>query len=341
LRRKLTTLVAIDMVGYARLLSEDESAVLATLDLLRTSFVAPKARQYGGQIIRFIGDGNLLEFESALGAVEFALDLQRSLAERNASEPEQIPIVLRMGVNLGDVVIENDDVHGDGLNIAVRLEALSEPGGLCMSESVYAQVKNKIQTKFVSMGPRSLKNIADPVHVWRWRPSAVVATDETLERLERGAGHYRGQHMLDPRIVDLILRLHARSVLLAVSDTLDLVADEQDAGFHLDQLYRHLGEELHEARELLNGIRVQRKIDRNGSSRTSPTEQTMGEFVASAFRDGKLGYAFQIIPEAQSILTAEDSFIVKRKRLLNLVRRFHDADYIARSKQLIEYAYIE
>ena len=172
MRRKLTTIVAADVVGYSRLLSEDESGTLDALDILRTQFIAPLAESHGGRIFRFLGDGTLLEFESAMGAVEFAIFLQRGLAEHNAATPLGIPILLRIGINLGDVMFESDDIHGEGVNIAVRLETLAEPGGLCLTEIVHAQVKNRIKASFIPIGPRRLKNIVDPVEVWRWRASS-------------------------------------------------------------------------------------------------------------------------------------------------------------------------
>jgi class 3 adenylate cyclase len=340
-RRKLTTLVAIDMVGYSRLLNEDEEAVIESLEILRADFISSKAEVYGGKIVRFLGDATLLYFDSALGAAEFAVDLQRSLAERNAAEPEQIPLVLRIGINLGDIITDDDDIHGDGLNIAVRLEALSEPGGICISESVYAQVKHKIQASFVSIGARSLKNMVDPVHVWRWRPTANARLRETVERLEDGSRSYRGQHLLDPRLVDVLLRLHARSVVLAVSDALDKIAEGPDDTVHLEQLYQNLGDELFEARGLLSCIRVERVSDKSEPMTNGGKQQTMNEFVAAMFSDSKIGYAFKILPEAQAIWSAKDTFLAKRKRFLALVRKFHNDDFIARSRRMIEYAYID
>lgn len=341
MRRKLTTIVAADVVGYSRLLSEDEGATLSALELLRTQYIGPKAVANSGRAFRFLGDGTLLEFDSALGAVEFAIDVQRSLSDYNAANPQHIPLLLRVGINLGDVVFENGDIHGDGVNIAVRIEGLAEPGGICLTDSVYSQVKHRIGSSFVSMGSRSLKNIVDPVLVWRWRPASGVPASETIEKLEDGSKAFKGQHIIDPKLVDVLLRLHARSALLAMSNALDSIADEKEEQIRFDKLYLHIGEQLHQARELLNTIKVERIDNHRELSTSGAQQQTMGEFVASMFNDSKIGYAFKIVPEAQAILAAGDSFMVKRKRLLDLVRRFHNEEFMARSRALIKYAYID
>jgi class 3 adenylate cyclase len=340
-RRRLTTIVAADVVGYSRLLSEDEGATLSALEVLRTQYIGPKAAAYSGRTFRFLGDGTLLEFDSALGAVEFAIDVQRSLSEYNIANPQHIPILLRIGINLGDVVIENGEIHGDGVNIAVRLEALAEPGGICLTDSVYSQIKQRVGSSFISIGSRSLKNIVDPVLVWRWRPAFDVCPSETIGRLEDGSREFKGQHIIDPKLIDVLLRLHARSALLAVSNALDAIADEKSEQIRFDKLYLHFGEQLHQARELLNTIKVERVDNHRELSTSGARQQTMGEFVASTFSDSKIGYAFKIVPEAQAILATSDSFMVKRKRLLELVRRFHNEEFLTRSRALIKYAYID
>lgn len=340
MRRKLMTIVAADVVGYSRILSEDESGTLSALEMLRTRFIEPKSELHGGQIFRFIGDGTLLVFDSALGAVEFATEVQRELAAYNNANPHRVPSLLRMGINLGDIVVENDDMHGEGVNIAVRLEALAEPGGICVADSVYSQVKQRFSSNFFSIGLRSLKNIVDPVLVWRWRPASDVVAVDAMQRLEDGSNGFKGQHIIDPKVVDVLLRVHARSALLAVSDALDAITDE-DGEAKYENFYSHLGEEIHTARSLLNAIKVERIDDRSEYPSDGDQHQTMGEFVSSALNDSKIGYAFKIVPEAQAIMAANDPFIVKRKRLLDLVRRYHNDDFIKQSQTLIKYVYMD
>lgn len=341
MRRKLTTIVAADIVGYSRLLGEEEDATLAAIDLLRTEYIEPKASTFSGRIFRFLGDGTLLEFESVLGAVEFAIDLQKSLAAYNASSSQQIPIVLRIGINLGDVVFENGDIHGDGVNIAVRLEALAEPGGICLADSVHAQIRHKIANGFIAIGPRNLKNIVDRIDVWRWRPATGVGGPKAARQLDDEKTCFNGQHVLDPKVVDLLLRLHARSALLAVSNALDAVIDEEKECVTSERLYYHLSEQLHLARSMLDGIQIERVDNYQELAISGAKRQTLGEFVSSMCNDSKLGYAFKIIPEVQAILAGNQSWLIKRKRFLDLVRKFHDEDHIARCRGLIKYAFID
>ncbi len=341
MRRKLTTIVAADLVGYSRLISEDEGAVLSALELLRKDYIAPKALANSGRIFRFLGDGTLLEFDSALGAVEFAIDVQRSLAEYNAENPGQIPIVLRIGINLGDVVFENSDIHGDGVNIAVRIEALAEPGGICLTDSVYAQIKHRIGKNFISVGQRSLKNIIDPVYIWRWRPALDTPLPEAIARLSGEAALPSGQHILDPKLVDLLLRLHTRSALLAVSNSLDAIVDDRGDRVRFDQLYYQISEHIHHARELLSSVRIERVDNYRELSTSGAKHQTLGEFMSSMFNDAKLGFAFKIIPEAQVVLASDEPAMVKRKRFMDLVRRFQDEEYLASCRNQIKFAYME
>jgi class 3 adenylate cyclase len=340
-RRKLTTIVAADVVGYSRLIGEDEGGTLEALDILRTRFIAPLAETHGGRIFRFLGDGTLMEFESAMGAVECGIALQRGLADHNATMPLGIPLLLRIGINLGDVIFEGDDIHGEGVNIAVRLETLAEPGGLCLTEIVHAQVKNRIKTNFIPIGPRRLKNIVDPVEVWRWRPSSDAPTVPLDEPLKRDEAGFNGQHLIDAKVIDALMHLHGRSALLAISDALDAVSGEAEDSVRIEQLYYHVSEQLQQAQALLNRIKIERIDNYQDFTSNGSKYQTLGEFVASLFNDSKAGFAFKILPEAHAILSSNDRFIIKRKRFMELIRRFHNDDFIARSRSLIKFGYVD
>lgn len=341
MRRKLMTIIAVDVVGYSRLLSENETATLSAIESLNKEYIEPKASKYYGRVFRFLGDATLLEFDSAYGAVKFAIDLQRSLSERKAAKSDENTLILRIGVNLGDVVIEDHDLHGDGVNIAVRLEALAEPGGICLTDAVYRQVKHKIPENFVSIGPRTFKNIADPIHAWRWRPQAhinhVVPEDQSWG--------YRlgldGRYVLDPKMIDLLLQLHARSAMLAVSDAFDAIVDETAERAKIEQLYYHISEQLHLAQSILNKIQIERVDHYQEISSSGTKQQTMGEFVSSMLNDSKIGYGFKIIPEAQAILAGDQTLLVKRKRFIELVRQFHNEEYIAQCRSIIKYAFTD
>jgi adenylate cyclase len=174
-QRRLAAIVAIDVAGYSRLMGADEEGTLATLKAHREA-VTPIVQQHGGRIVGTAGDGLLLEFPSVTEAVLCATKVQPLMAERNNDIPADRKMLYRVGINLGDVMIDGDDVYGDGVNIAARLEALAEPGGVCISQTVLEHVQDRVDALFQDMGEIEVKNIARPVRVWRWRPDGVAPT---------------------------------------------------------------------------------------------------------------------------------------------------------------------
>ncbi len=167
MQRRLTTILATDVVGYSRLMAADEAGTLAALKTHRRELVAPKTDEYGGRTVKLMGDGTLMEFASVVDAVRFAVDVQRTMVVRNAAVPENRRIIYRMGINIGDIIVDGDDIYGDGVNVAARLEALSEPGGICVSRTVFNHVQGKVDTAFEDLGAREVKNIPKPVQVYR------------------------------------------------------------------------------------------------------------------------------------------------------------------------------
>ena len=165
MERRLAAIVAADVVGYSRLIRADEEGTLLALRALREEVIDPKISEHRGRIVKLMGDGILIEFASAVDAVECSAAMQQTLAEHNSGAPG---IVFRVGVNLGDVVIDGDDIQGDGVNIAARLEALSEPGGMCVSDAVHEQVRDRLDLVFEDIGKQDIKNIDRPVRVWKW-----------------------------------------------------------------------------------------------------------------------------------------------------------------------------
>jgi TolB-like protein/class 3 adenylate cyclase len=177
--RKLAAILAADVVGYSRLVGADEAGTIARLKALRKEFIEPLVTEYRGRMVKLTGDGALVEFASAVDAVECAVAIQNGVAERQAAEPEDRRIAFRVGINLGDIIVEDGDILGDGVNIAARLEALAEPGGVCVARTVYNHVRNKLALPFQPMGAHRVKNIAEPVEVWR------VALDGVAPRMRK------------------------------------------------------------------------------------------------------------------------------------------------------------
>jgi adenylate cyclase len=175
--RRLAAILAADVVGYSRLLEQDEAGTLAALKERRRGVLNPLVAEHHGRIVKVMGDGVLVEFGSAVNAVVCAVKLQGRMAEANDGVAGDRHIGLRIGINLGDVVVEGGDLYGDGVVVAVRLESMAEPGGICLSGSVYEQVCNKLPLAVEDLGPREIKNIAKPVQVFRVRPE-----DETSAR---------------------------------------------------------------------------------------------------------------------------------------------------------------
>jgi adenylate cyclase len=165
--RRLAAVLAADVVGYSRLMGVDEEGTLAALKAIRRELADPKIKEHRGRIVKTTGDGLLLEFASVVDAVRCAVEVQREMAERNADVPPDRRIELRMGINVGDIIKDGRDIYGDGVNIAARLEALAEPGGICVSRVVRDQVRDKLAFSFEDMGERQVKNIARPVRVHR------------------------------------------------------------------------------------------------------------------------------------------------------------------------------
>ncbi len=190
-RRRLAAILAADAVGYSRLVRADEEGTIARLKALRQDLIDPKLSEYDGRTVKLMGDGMLVEFASVVDAVRAAVDIQRALAEHNAGLPQDRRIAFRIGVNLGDVVIDGDDIHGDGVNVAARLEALAEPGGICISGAVYDQVRDRLDLRFEDLGDREVKNIDRPVSVWRWvkdaarAPAPLASPEEPLQLPEK------------------------------------------------------------------------------------------------------------------------------------------------------------
>ena len=179
MERRLAAILAADAVGYSRMIRSDEEGTLLALRALREDLINPMIAEYRGRIVKLMGDGMLVEFASVVDAVCAAVKTQQALSEHNSDIPEDERIEFRFGVNLGDVVIDGDDIHGDGVNIAARLEALSKPGGICVSGKVYEEIRDRTDFTFEDLGEQKVKNIDRPVQVWRWLTDEGVTAGAT------------------------------------------------------------------------------------------------------------------------------------------------------------------
>jgi adenylate cyclase len=181
--RRLAAILAADMVGYSRLMENDEAGTIARQKVHRRELIDPTIAAHKGRIVKTTGDGLLVEFASAVDAVECALAVQRAMLEREAEVEADRRIQYRVGINIGDIVVEGDDILGDGVNIAARLEALADPGGIAISSNVQDQIAGKVGCAFRDAGPHEVKNIARPIAVWRW------AAAESPSEVEALTGH--------------------------------------------------------------------------------------------------------------------------------------------------------
>jgi len=189
-QRKLAAILAADVVGYSRLMGSDEAGTLAKFNDHLNGLIRPAIASRRGRIVKTVGDGLLVEFASVVDAVECAVDIQRGMLERNADEPDDRRIRFRIGVNLGDVIVEHDDIHGDGVNVAARLEALADPGGVCISRAARDQIRDRLPFGLEDWGEVEVKNIARPVRVFRVLPD-VEDAGKSVGKSTKTAGKYR------------------------------------------------------------------------------------------------------------------------------------------------------
>lgn len=181
--RRLAAVLAADVAGYSRLMGANEEDTLARLKAVRKILVDPAITSHRGRIVKTTGDGMLVEFASAVDAVRGAIEVQRSMAEQNAAVPQGQRIEFRMGIHVGDIIFDDNDIFGDGVNIAARLESLAEPGGVCISDDTYRQIRGKVDIACDDLGPQNLKNIADAMRAWR-----LQLTNRASSMAQSGSG---------------------------------------------------------------------------------------------------------------------------------------------------------
>ena len=175
IERRLAAILAGDVAGYSRLMGADEEGTLARLNAHRREFLEPTIAEHRGRIVKRTGDGILIEFSSVVDATRCAIQTQRGMAERNADVRADQRIEIRIGIHVGDIIIEEGDIFGDGVNIAARLESIAQPGGICLSEDAYRQVRGKLDASFQDSGEQQLKNIVQRVRIYQLRPDAPAS----------------------------------------------------------------------------------------------------------------------------------------------------------------------
>jgi adenylate cyclase len=186
--RRLVAVLAADVAGYSRLMGRDEERTLANLKSLRKTLFDPAIAAHRGRIVKTTGDGVLAEFASAVDAARSAIEVQRKMAGRNAGASRETRIEFRIGIHVGDIIFDDNDIFGDGVNIAARLEGIAEPGGVCISDDAHRQIRGKVDIIFDDMGPQALKNISEPMRAWRCRinsnASSAAPTKSSVESVQ-------------------------------------------------------------------------------------------------------------------------------------------------------------
>lgn len=183
--RRLTTILAADLAGYSRMMAADEEGVVERVRQVRREVIDPAVAEGGGRIVKTMGDGLLVEFSSPVEAVRTALTVQKDMLARERAEPEDNRLRFRVGVNLGDVIVDGDDLLGDAVNVAARLESLAPVGGLCISRAVFDQAKGRVDAEMTALGPKSVKNLPSPVEVWRVEIPGIEAPKAKPRHAER------------------------------------------------------------------------------------------------------------------------------------------------------------
>jgi adenylate cyclase len=271
--RRLAAILAADVVGYSRLMERDEAATLAALKARRAEILQPLLSNHHGRIVKLMGDGVLVEFASAVNAVECAVKLQDAMNSANRDRPDDPQIVLRIGINLGDVMVEGSDLYGDGVNIAARLEALADPGGVLVSQAVFSHVRGKSRLHFADLGEQSLKNLTEPVRVYKVSggPDGVTAPAKTAPASKPSiavlpftnmSGDPEQQYLSDGITEDIITELSRYRELLVIArnssfqfrgQSLDMrrVGRELGADFLVEGSIRKVGNRLRITAQLI------------------------------------------------------------------------------------------
>jgi TolB-like protein/class 3 adenylate cyclase len=231
MQRKLTTIVATDVVGYSRLMERDEEGTLHRLKDLRGTVVDPAIKRHSGRTVKLMGDGSLITFESVVGALQCAVDIQEELDERNRTVGEQRKLRLRIGIHLGDIIIEGGDIYGDGVNVAARLESIAWPGGIVVSKQVYDHIGGNVAVRFTSLGEQSVKNISRPIEAYRVGLACDIVGGDAIRF---------GDYELDTALYELRQNGERIGVEPQVFDLLAYLAQNAERTVTRDEIYSEI-----------------------------------------------------------------------------------------------------
>jgi hypothetical protein len=318
------------------MLSRNEQTTLRALSCLFDEILSPTIARYEGQVIRLMGDGSLIAFNSALHAVKFSVDVQRLMAERKNSKRSSQSVEFRIGANLGDIVRDRNEIHGEGINVAVRLEEIAEPGGICLSDTLYRQTKNAIGEELQPIGERYLKNIEEPVPVWRWHPENRV--ENTAKSADSPSAKKRfGRQILDPKVTSSMVDLYMRSARLALSEAFDLMLSCQrsDGAPDLRDIHVIIRNSLNSAHDALRPIYIE------SSRNARNTQQTLGEFLTQAVSGEDIVFTVEMLQSIRNILSSSSNVGRKRTELMQLCSDFLHERELPRMKAAIRFAFVE
>jgi adenylate cyclase len=260
--RRLAAIFAGDIAGYSRLMGADEEGTLSRLNVHRREFLEPKIADHRGRVVKRTGDGILIEFASAVDAARCAVEIQHGMIKRNASVPQDKRIEFRIGIHVGDVMIEDGDIFGDGVNIAARLEDIAQPGGICISDDAYRQVRGKLDANFQDAGEQELKNIARPVRVYQLQPSGGASEAPRLAVLDKPSiavlpfqnmsGDPGQEDFADGMVEDIITSLSKVHRLFVIARNSTFTYKNRPVDIR--QVARELGDRLRVAAELIEAV---------------------------------------------------------------------------------------
>ncbi len=212
--RKLAAILQLDVVGYSRLMERDETGTLNRLQDYRKQTTDPVIHTYHGRIVKLVGDGALVEFPSVVEALACAVTMQERIGERNQNIPADRRIDFRIGINLGDVIIDGDDIYGDGVNVAARLEGLAEPGGICISEAVHLAVGTKLPLDYDDLGAQQVKNISEPVRIYRVRLQSDAVLPYPADTPADAVSTTEAKRLLPPMVWGALVVLFTVAVIV-------------------------------------------------------------------------------------------------------------------------------